>query len=666
MQTLAHAPGTSGSRRFLAWTGPFAFLGGFFLLALTIQGLARLLLTLSFHQRVDSEPGTWRLFPLGLRMDVVTACYLLALPALFLLLGPRALVARTRRVAGAYFACAVTLMVVMEAVTLDFIEQYDIRPNRLFIEYLGSSEVIGTIWTRYRLNLLLALAVSAGAAFGAARLGCWLARGVGLWSSPRRAMALLLAAPLIFLGIRGTFQHRPINAAMVAFSGNNLLNQLALNSTYTVAKAWVDQRHERPPSALYGRMPEHELLARVEKYTGIEPQAVVASDIPFLHRQEPRQVLARPRNFVIVLEESLGAEFVGSLGGLPLTPNLDALAREGLYFTRLFCTGTRTVRGIEAVVSGFLPTPGSSVVKLSRSQSDFFTVAGLLRQHGYATDFVYGGEGHFDNMAAFFLANGFERAWNQSDFEDPAFRGTWGVSDEDLMRKAHEIFLGHGDRPFFTLVLSTSNHSPFEFPDGRIELHDPEKATRNNTVKYADYAIGELFRLAKGAPYWKDTLWLVVADHDERTYGDQLVPVDKFHIPGLLLGPGVTPGTFERVASQVDLVPTALDLLGLELVHPMIGRNLFALPDDDPGRAIMQFNDIHGFLVGDRLAVLPGGGKPRCFRVRDWRLEPMTDDLELLRDGLAHALLPGLLYEQGRYRLPALDVTPRPRTAASR
>jgi len=632
--------------------GPFAYLGGLALGGLLVLGLARLLLVLAFHARAALEPRYGLVFPLGLRIDVSTVGYALAPPTLFLLLAPAGLLRRAVRPLALYFALVLTLFVAMEAVSFDFIAQYDARPNRLFVEYLGSREVFATLWAQYRVNLVLVALAIVVCLFGGWRLGAALARDAAAWSGPRRAAALLPCAPLLFLGIRGTLQHRPINAAMVAFSGQNLVNQLALNSSFTVARAWYDVRHERSPAELYGRMPEAEVFARVSRYLDSAPEERVPGDVPFLRRQGASG--ARPRNLVIVLEESLGAEFVGCLGGKPLTPCLDALTKEGLLFTRLFCTGTRTVRGIEAVVSGFLPTPGDSVVKLSRSQSDFFTLAALLRRHGYATDFVYGGESHFDNMAAFFLANGFERCLSEGDYEHPAFHGTWGVSDEDLMEKANEVFVAHGEQPFFALVLSTTNHSPYEFPDGRIELHDAEKATRDNTVKYADYAIGELFRRAKQERYYADTLFLVVADHDERTYGPDLIPVDKFHIPGLLVGPGVAPGTtYERVASQIDLAPTALALLGLETVHPMIGRDLLALPADVPGRAVLQFNDNHGFLVDDRLVVHPGGAPPRCFRVVDWRLQPTADEPELVRDALAHALLPGLLYESERYRLPA-------------
>ena len=473
-----------------------AFLAAFFGLALLVLTAGRAVLALRFGERVVLEPRHWLIFPLGLRLDVLVASYLVALPLLVIALLPSRWLRAARPALGFAFAALLSLLVLLEAITPDYVDQYDVRPGRLFIEYLGGSrEVLGTVWSQYGGHVLLVAALAAGSFAAFAWLGRRLAANLHEGPHWRRLALLFACAPLLFLGMRGTLRHRPLNAASVAFSGQGLVNQLALNSPYTAARAWYDLRHERPPAALYGRMPDEEILRRVERYADC-PAGDGAERLPFQHVQQPRRLLARPRNLVIVLEESLGAEFVGCLGGRPLTPNLDALSREGLLLTNLYCTGTRTVRGIEAVVSGFLPTPGSSTVKLGKSQSDFFTLAALLRAHGYATDFVYGGEKQFDNMAAFFLANGFERAFDESDYEAPAFRGTWGVSDEDLMRKANEVFVAHGDRPFFALILSTTNHSPYEFPDGRIALHDPEKATRNNTVKYADYALGELFRRA--------------------------------------------------------------------------------------------------------------------------------------------------------------------------
>jgi len=639
-----------GEKRASERLGPLRYLAGLFLCAVAVPTLGRIVLALVFRERIALEPDYLQAFLGGLRIDTKVACYALLPALLWILLLPTILLHPLRGALAVYFALIATALVTMEAITPDFVAQYDVRPERLFIESLGASaEIAGTLRKEYGAHLLLALLVVLGSLLSSLWLGLRLTASVTGWPWARRAFAMLACAPLVFLGARGTLRHRPLNAAMVAFSSQNLVNQLALNSTFTAVRAWRDLRHECPPDQLYGSMPREEVLNRAARYAASAPGD---GPVPFLHVQRPSVKPARPRNLVILLEESLGAEFVGCLGGKPLTPNLDALAREGLLFTQLYSTGTRTVRGIEAVVSGFLPTPGSSIVKLSKSQSNFFTVAELLRRKGYATDFVYGGEAHFDNMAAFFLANGFQRAFDESDYENPAFRGTWGVSDEDLVRRANELFVAHGDQPFFALILTTTNHSPYEFPDGRIELFDEKKATRNNTVKYADHAIGEFFRLAKQERYYADTLFLVVADHDERTYGDDLIPVDKFHIPGLLIGPGVIPGTFDKVASQIDLMPTVLDRLGLELEHPMLGKNLFALAPDDPGRAILQFNDVHGLLVGDRLVARPGAGRPRCFRKGTDGLVPSDDDPELVADELALALLPGLLYAERAYRLP--------------
>ena len=228
----------------------------------------------------------------------------------------------------------------------------------------------------------------------------------------------------------------------------------------------------------------------------------------------------KPYNVVIILEERLGAEFVGKLGGLPLTPNLDKLSKEGLWFDNLYATGTRSVRGIEAVTTGFLPTPARSVVKLGKSQRGFFSLASFLSERGYHNQFIYGGESTFDNMKGFFLGNGFQQIVDQKDIKEPAFTGSWGASDGDLFDKAHKLFSHQTDKPFFSLIFSSSNHSPFEFPDNAVELYEQPKNTVNNAVKYADHALGRFFEKARQSNYWNNTIFLVVADHNSRVYGN--------------------------------------------------------------------------------------------------------------------------------------------------
>jgi phosphoglycerol transferase MdoB-like AlkP superfamily enzyme len=360
---------------------------------------------------------------------------------------------------------------------------------------------------------------------------------------------------------------------------------------------------------------------------------------------------------VIFLQESLGAEFVGSLGGMSLTPEFDKLTEEGLLFTNLYSTGTRSVRGIEAVVTGFLPSPSESVVKLSGAQMDFATLADLLKLHGYRTSFIYGGMSNFDNMGSFFNGNGFEDIIDETSFDGDgnhyAMKGTWGYCDEDLVRKANDYFKSQGDRPFFSLMFSTSNHEPFEFPDGRIELYEKPKNTVHNAIKYADFSIGEFFRLAKEEEYFKNTVFIVVADHNTRTYGQNLVPINKFKIPALIIGPGVPCGKrYDKQISQLDIPTTLVALTGLQTEHPMIGRNLLKLADTVQGRSIMQFMDINAFRVENQVVILQPQKEPLQFEVKnDTTLVPVGLNEELAKDALAHVISAEFLYKNKKYRL---------------
>jgi phosphoglycerol transferase MdoB-like AlkP superfamily enzyme len=346
---------------------------------------------------------------------------------------------------------------------------------------------------------------------------------------------------------------------------------------------------------------------------------------------------------------------VESLGGLPVTPELEKLKGEGWWFEQLYATGTRSVRGIEAVVAGYAPTPARSVVKLSLAQQNFYTLAAGLGQQGYHTEFVYGGEAHFDNMRSFFTGNGFQKVVDIKEMR-PKFVGSWGASDEDLFDKGLERLktLHAQNKPFFSLIFTSSNHEPFEFPDGKIALHDPQKQTVNNAVKYADYALGKFIREAKKQDYWKDTVFLIVADHDNRVYGNALVPIKKFHIPGLILGADVQPKRIATIASQVDLAPTLLSLLGVSSAHPMIGRD-FARDSSTPGRALIQFNNLFTWLEGDSATILRPGAAPLLGRydaasgVLDPNAGPPTQ--AQVEQAMAHVMLPSLLYREQRYRL---------------
>jgi phosphoglycerol transferase MdoB-like AlkP superfamily enzyme len=523
-------------------------------------------------------------------------------------------------------------------------------------------EVMAMLWNGYRGLLLLTVGAIAGLAWLIARHFMGYARATNQW----RTRTLLLVWPLVLIVllvmVRSSFQHRPANLATFAFSDDAMVNSLVANSTYSVLTAVHGLTYESQSSSMYGHMPNADIVRRVRAGMGVPLADFTSEQFPTLHRQMASVSREQPLNLVIVLEESLGAGFVKQLGGIPITPNIDRLADQGIWFDQLYATGTRSVRGIEAVLAGFPPTPALSVVKLSKAQRDFATLASVLARSGYRSDFVYGGESHFDNMRSFFLGNGFSNVVDRRDFAAPKFVGSWGVSDEDMFDMAHARIksMHAAGRPFFTLVFSSSNHTPFEFPDGRIELHDAQKQTVHNAVKYADHALGQFLERARTSDYWADTLFLVVADHDTRVYGDELIPVGKFHIPGVILGADVTARRIDSLVSQIDLAPTLLSLMGIDSEHPFPGRDLTrTLPEfgNSPAplhaRAMMQFDRNFGWLERDRLTVLlpDGGSRQYTFDRRTKKLQPaLTTDPEAVQQALANVLMPAWLYGEQRYR----------------
>jgi len=627
----------------------------FLLIGLLILTVSRFILFFFFRNRVVETQDYGYIFPIGLRMDLIVLCYLLFLPLALIALVPDSFLKKIQGFLTVYFILFLTLILFMELSTLDFINEYDTRPNKLFIDYLiYPKEVVGTLLKSYLSSIFVTVIILAGFVYTLIRYRKPL---FGIRNNNYKTKLALfpLVAFFVFFGARSSLtSKRPVNASNAIFSTDHLTNSLGLNSFYTVAFALYSIKNESNTEKMYGKMNYAEAISRVKKYMDVKPNEYTDDSIPLLHIQKTNKVINRPYNIVIILEESLGAEYVGSLGGLPLTPEFDKLTNEGTLFTNLFSTGTRSVRGIEAVVTGFLPSPSESVVKLNNSQTDFYTIASLLKQKGYDTSFIYGGMANFDNMGSFFNGNGFDKIIDEDDF-DPnksAFHGTWGWSDEDVMTKANNYFKSLGNKPFVSLVFSSSNHEPFEYPEGRITPYDKQKNTVNNAMKYADYSIGQFFKQAKKEKYYKNTIFLVIADHNTRTYGKHLVPIHKFHIPALIIGPGVPKGgKYNKLCSQIDIQPTVLSRIGMDTETPMSGRNLFDLSDSFQGRAMMQFNDINAFRVGNEVVIMQPNKKPLQFHVEnDSIFTPKKLNEDLAKDALAHVITPFYLYEQRKYR----------------
>lgn len=643
------------SHRFIL-TPIFWFIG----INLLVFSVSRLGLSLWQAERVSAVEGWLTLFLQGLRIDVVSLCYLFGVPALLsLFLSYQGGVGKIWQfVLRLWLTVASVFILFMELATPAFIETYDFRPNRLFIEYLlYPKEVFSMLINGHFVAVVVSVVLTIIAGILYWKLAGWAVKNLRLPSWKGRIVMAMLIAVITFCGARSSLQHRGINPAMVAFSGDPLVNSLILNSGYSVMYAVQQLKNEDKSSEQYGKMAVDEMLRLVKKQRGRSPADYISDIYPTLTHNEATYQ-GKPKNIVIILQESQGAQFIQTLGGKPLSPEFDKLAAQGWLFENLYATGTRSVRGIEAVTAGFTPTPARSTVKLTKSQNGFFTIADLLGQQGYHTSFIYGGEKHFDNMASYFYGNGFQLIIDQQDYKNPKFFSTWGVSDEDLFDKANETFteLAKSDKPFFSLVFTSSNHDPFDYPEGKIVRYDPEAKTRNNAAKYADYALGYFFDLAKKSNYWKETIFLVIADHDSRVSGAELVPINHFHIPALILGDGIEAKRDNRLVSQIDMPTTLLSLAGVSGDYPMMGFDLTQTPD--PNRAVMQYDQTQAMMRGNDVVILQPNIEPQgyVYDKQARKFTPKTLPEEMKKEALANALLGSYLYNNQLYKLPKADL----------
>ncbi len=323
------------------------------------------------------------------------------------------------------------------------------------------------------------------------------------------------------------------------------------------------------------------------------------------HIKSARQLTKNP-NVILIVLESMSAEYLQYFGNQNnLTPNLDELAKKSLFLTNLKATGTRTVRGLEALTLSIPPTPGNSIIRRPNNEN-LFNIATPLINKGYVAKFIYGGDGYFDNMNYFFANNGYkiiDRPKFSSD--EITFSNAWGVADENLFNKtimeADESY--DSNQPFFNFVLTTSNHRPFTYPDNKIDI--PSKTNRHGAIKYTDYAIGEFIKKARTKPWFDNTIFVFVADHCAGSAGNTDLPVWRYPIPAIFYSPKlIKPQIFAKNASQIDIAPTLLDLMGVSYDSKFFGVNILrANPKYSLRAFISTYTDL-GYLTNNKLLIL--------------------------------------------------------------
>ena len=568
-----------------------AWLAAGFLLLHT--GLRLVLMGQTWHAAQLTWVSAAAVLGTGLAFDLVTLG--LVLPALLLLesaFGTRKTAGHMRRwlvLSAAVFGLFALGFGVMAE--WFFWDEFGVRFNFIAVDYLVyTHEVIGNIRESFPVGTLLSgLAVVTLITVWASRN--WLIRTASPASSRRSRVAIWVAS------VAAAFVLTSVWSMDARQEGNEYQKELSANGLYSMGYAFSNNAID------------------YFDFYATRPQI---ADAPVAAM--PRIVTAtRPKNVVIVTLESLSSSYMAHGGNTRnITPNLDRLAGQGLFLSSLYATGNRTVRGLEALSLAIPPLPGHSIIWRDDNRN-LETLGAVLADHGYANHFMYGGYARFDNMDAYFGGNHYQPI-DRGQFPERhrGFGNIWGLADEHLYDYALEQMDrdAASGKPFLMHLMTTSNHTPFTFPDGRIDL----PRGRNGAVKYADYAVGRFIEMARSKPWFKDTVFVLVADHCASSKGRTSLPPQNYHIPAILYSPAhLTPHTDTRLASQIDLVPTVLDLLGLSEHTRFMGRSvLHAYPD--AGRAFIATYQKLGYLTPDQLVILSPGRK-----VEDWKLNAQQE-----------------------------------------
>jgi phosphoglycerol transferase MdoB-like AlkP superfamily enzyme len=584
--------------------------------------------------------GDWsRVFAYGLGFDLMAACYLLAPMVLWLALVPDRLARSLPHRVLAMLAVTATVFgaLVLAASEWLFWDEFGSRFNFIAVDYLlYTHEVLGNIWQSYPIGrVLVALAVLAAGVALLLRRQVWQQAAAPL--SWRAALAVLAAWGVVFAGTL-----RWVDSDARNFSARDNANDLAGNGVYEFFAA--NHRNELDYTRHYATIPIGEALSWVRAALGARHEGVERLVDPL--RPERRM------NVVLVSIESLGAEFLGSYGNPGgLTPNLDQLAKESLWFTKVYATGNRTVRGMEALTLALPPTPGQSIVRRPNNDK-LFSIGSVFEDKDYSVIFAYGGYGYFDNMNAFFDANDYRTIDRRAiPSERVKHETVWGVADEHLFDHVlDELDREHkAGKPFFAHVMTTSNHRPYTYPAGRIDI--PSGAGREGAVKYTDYAVGKFLRDARGKPWFDDTLFIITADHGANARGTSRIPVDKYLIPLFAYSPKhIKPARFDRLMSQIDIAPTMLGLLDFRYYTKFFGRDVLRAPPESDRAFVANYQTL-GYLKGDRMVLLHPKRKTEVFRVdRDMNILEAVDDPQALREAISFYSVASYVFRSGLYR----------------
>jgi len=493
------------------------------------------------------------------------------------------------------------------ACELVFWNEFSVRFNFIAVDYLVyTTEVIGNIRESYPIFTWLGLLVIGTlVVFALSRRGLRTRDdGSRFWQRGSVVLLWLVLTVVSLFAVNGSMKDR---------TANSYVNELAGNGIYQFFAAFRSSHLDY--AKFYRTLPDDKAFSILREQLKTPDATYLSDDPQDLTRAISHIGAEKHLNVVLISVESLSGDYLGTFGNKEnLTPYLDSLVGQSVFFDNLYANGTRTVRGLEALALSVPPTPGDSLIREHHNEN-LFSLADIFNDRGYQSDFVYGGYGYFDNMNYFFSHNGY-RTVDRGDIPKDApihSQNVWGVSDEDLYTLAlQQMDDIHNDgKPFFLHIMTTSNHRPYTYPAGRVKQIAP---SRPGSVAYTDWSIKDFIERARSKPYFDNTVFVITADHCASSAGKTTLPINHYHIPLWIYSPkNFPPQRVEQVMGQLDIPPTLLGMLNFSYRTRFFGQDVFQLPPKQ-GHALPGTYEKLGYLREDALTVLEPQRKLEQFK----------------------------------------------------
>lgn len=593
--------------------GRFDFILLVFSLFLILSAVTRTILLIKSIDMLDISPiELIQIYLVGAFFDFAAASYLVIPFIIYLLLIPQKFFGH---IIHKYITFTFLYLLLFALVFYSFSEwffwdEFGVRFNFIAVDYLVyTTEVIGNIKESFPIGILISIIAIIAAVFFYViyKLGY-----IDNILKDEKGFRLRLK-PAVFYMMLPTIFSIGVSQDLINISQNQYINELGKSGLYSLFAAF--RNNSLDYDSFYAKEDEKEIFSNLKGTLSTKNSVFVHPNDNDIVRQIANKGEEKDYNVMILMVESLSGKFLESLNGQKgLTPNLDAIAKKSLFFSNFYATGTRTVRGMEAVTLSIPPTPGRSIVKRPDNHG-MFSSGFIFKNKGYETKFIYGGHGYFDNMNEFFSNNGFDIV-DRTDFtdEEDTFHTVWGVCDEDLLNKTlKEADASHkAHKPFMNFIMTTSNHRPYDYPDGKIDI--PSHTGRDGAVKYTDYAIGDFLAKAKKKPWFRNTIFVIVADHCASSAGKSELPLDKYHIPMIIYAPQIIkPQVISKIASQIDIMPTLFGILNWSYESKFYGKDI--LNNSFEERAFVGTYQKLGLYKDNILTILSPGKKIESYKV---------------------------------------------------